>query len=737
MTAAAIYARVSSARQAKDQTIGSQLSALRDHAATSRLEVPEDWVFADDGHSGATLVRPALEALRDLAAQGCLDVVLVYSPDRLARKFAYQALLIEELARCGTRVEFVQGPRGDSPEDQLLIQFQGMFAEYEKAQLMERYRRGKAWRAKSGSVNVLSGAPFGYRYVRKTPGSGAFYEVVEHEAVLVAEMFRRYADDSASIAGLRRWLTDQGVRTRTGKERWDRSVIWGMLRNPAYAGTAVFGKTQAVHEPAGLNRTARLAGRTVPRQIRVQDRPREEWTGIPVPALVDEETFDRVQQRLADNKRFASRNTKVPSLLQGIAACASCGYGYYRTTTTTTAGNKIYYYRCLGSDDYRYQGGRVCQNKPVRADYANQVVWDHVTALLADPALIRAEIGKRLERARTSDPVTRKRGQLEQALAKTSTSINAMITAFSEQLITIDELRSRMPALRARETGLKDQIAALDAQAADRDAYLRLAGDLEGFLTRLRGNAATATVEDRQHVLRAVVQDVLVGPEKITIRHRIPVREPASGGGHHDTTDTEGDMRESSLLRWGRAYSSTRCCHIQRTDMVFSPKVKVSSSFAPSSAPSTARHSGPVVREVLLSAGRVGLFEVRVRGIGAVVQVGHLLTPVGLPDPPALVVAHVPDQAEQREVRRWHGACGQLGGVQPRAFAQQGGPVPVEPVAEHLPLGFVAARRVVLRALGVGCDPGHRGSLCVGASAGAHWPDKVGARSIRQQPQPG
>jgi site-specific DNA recombinase len=551
MTAAAIYARVSSARQAKDETIGSQLAALREHAATSRLDVPEDWVFADEGHSGATLARPRLEALRDLAAQGCLDVVLVYSPDRLARKFAYQALLIEELARCGTRVEFVKGPRGDSPEDQLLIQFQGMFAEYEKAQLAERYRRGKAWRAKAGSVNVLSGAPFGYRYVRKAPESGARYEVVPHEAVLVAEMFRRYADDGAAIADLGRWLTAQGVRTRTGKDRWDRSVIWGMLRNPAYAGTAVFGKTQAVHEPAGLNRTARLAGRTVPRQVRVQDRPREEWTGIPVPALVDEETFDRVQQRLADNKRFASRNTKVPSLMQGLAACASCGYGYYRTSTTTTR-KKIYYYRCLGSDDYRYQGGRVCQNKPVRADYVDKVVWDHVTALLADPALIRAEIDKRIERARTSDPVTRKRGQLEQALAKTTASIASMITALSEQLITIDELRARMPALRAREAGLKDQIAALDAQAADRDAYLKLAGDLEGFLARLRGNAATATTEDRQRVLRALVQDVLVGPEKITIRHRIPVREPSSSGGHHDTTDTEGDMRNSSLLRWGR-----------------------------------------------------------------------------------------------------------------------------------------------------------------------------------------
>ena len=562
MTSAAVYARVSSARQAKDETIGSQLAALREHAAASRLDVPQEWVFADEGHSGATLVRPGLEALRDLAAQGCLDVVLVYSPDRLARKFAYQALLIEELARCGVRVEFVKGPRGDSPEDQLLVQFQGMFAEYEKAQLAERYRRGKAWRAKTGSVNVLSGAPFGYRYVRKTPESGARYEVVPHEAVLVSEMFRRYADEGAAIADLRRWLTDQGVHTRTGKERWDRSVIWGMLRNPAYAGTAVFGKTQAVHEAAGLNRTARLAGRTVPRQVRVEDRPREDWTAIPVPALVDRDTFDRVQQRLEDNKRFAARNTKVPSLLQGLAACASCGYGYYRTSTTTGSGKKIYYYRCLGSDDYRYQGGRVCGNKPVRANYVDAVIWDHVTGLLADPALIRTEIDRRLERARTSDPVTKKRGQLEQALAKTSASIAAMVTAFSEQLITIDELRARMPDLRARETGLKDQIAALDAQAADRDAYLKLAGDLEGFLTRLRGSAAIATVEDRQRVLRAVVQDVLVGPEKLTIRHRIPVREPSSGSGHHETTDTEGDMRESSLLRWGRGARPLRSCPV-------------------------------------------------------------------------------------------------------------------------------------------------------------------------------
>jgi len=558
VTSAAIYARVSSARQKKDQTIGSQTAALRAHAGQLGAELPEEWVFEDEGHSGATLVRPALERLRDLVAGVGVDVVLCYSPDRLARKFACQALLTGEFARAGTKVEFIKGPRGDSPEDQLMVQFQGMFAEYEKAQLMERYRRGKAYRARSGSVNVLGGAPFGYRYLRKSPEAGAGYEIAEHEAVLVAEMFRRYADDGASIADLARWLTSENVPTCTGKARWDRSVIWGMLRNPAYAGTAVFGKTMVLQESPGLNRRARLEGRTTPRASKTVDRPREEWIEIPVPAIVTAETFQRAARRLADNKRYAARNTRVPSLLQGLAACSACGYGYYRTSTRTT-NKKIYYYRCLGSDDYRYEGGRVCGNKPVRADYPGTVVWDHITGLLADPSLIRAEIGKRLEMARTADPVTRQRERLELESARTRAAITAMIEAFSEQLITIDELRSRMPGLRARDASLHSQLDAIDAQLADRQAYLKLADDLEGFLIQLRDKTRAATVEERQRVLRLLVKDVLIGPEKVTIRHRIPIRERTSRSDQeHDAADTEGDQRASCPLRWGRDHSALR-----------------------------------------------------------------------------------------------------------------------------------------------------------------------------------
>jgi len=565
MTSTAIYARVSSARQKKDETIASQTAALRAHAEQLGLDVPDDWVFEDEGHSGATLVRPALERLRDLVASIGIDVVLCYSPDRLARKFAYQALLIEEFTRAGTRVEFIKGPRGDTPEDQLLVQFQGMFAEYEKAQIMERYRRGKTHRAQTGSINVLGGAPFGYRYVAKSAHVGAAYEIIEHEAALVAELFGRYADDGASIAELARWLTDARVPTRTGKHRWDRSVVWGMLRNPAYAGRAVFGKTMVVHESPGLNRVARLQGRSTPRASKTVDRPREQAIEIPVPAIVSEETFARAAQRLADNKRFASRNSKVPSLLQGLAACSSCGYGYYRTSTRTT-NKKIYYYRCLGSDDYRYEAGRVCANKPVRADYLDTVVWDHITGLLADPQLIRTEIDKRLDTARHSDPAVRERQRLQTALAQASATITRMIQAFGEDLITIDELRGRMPDLRARETNLRNQIQALDNQLADRQAYLKLATDLESFLAQLHTNAETSTVEERQRVLRLLVKDVLVGPEKITIRHRIPIRERVNTD-HHDTdsadsapsSDTEGDHPEHCPLRWGRGRRPLRC----------------------------------------------------------------------------------------------------------------------------------------------------------------------------------
>jgi site-specific DNA recombinase len=525
MPTAAIYARVSSARQKQEQTIQSQTAVLLAHAAEQGLEVPAEWVFEDEGYSGATLVRPALERLRDLVCQVPVEVVLCYAPDRLARKYAYQALLVEELARAGTEVCFLNGPTGDRPEDLLLVQFQGMIAEYEKAQIIERTRRGKAHRAKAGMVNVLSGAPYGYRYVRKTDHTEARYEPVEPQASIVRELFRRYVAEHASIADLARWLSDQQIPTRTSKARWDRSTVWGMLRNPAYAGRAAFAKTMRTDQPARLTRPARLQGRSSSRNPLIAARPHTDWVQIAVPAIVSEEVFQLAARRLADNQRFAARNTKVPSLLQGLAACEGCGYAYYRTSTRTST-RTLYYYRCLGSDDYRYPGGRVCANLPVRADYLDQVAWDHVTRLLADPTLVRGELDRRLAELQAANPATATKARLEREQARTATAISRLLEAYQEQLLSLDELRARMPALRAKQHTLHTQLDTLDAQLIDQAAYLKLAENLEGFLGRLRDKATTASVTERQRVLRLLVKEVLIGPDRVVIRHRIPVTSP-------------------------------------------------------------------------------------------------------------------------------------------------------------------------------------------------------------------
>src|SRR5262247_2893806 len=195
----AIYARVSSDRQKENHTIASQTAALIEYAQKNGYRVPPEWVFQDEGYSGAVLVRPGLERLRDLAAEGQIAAVLVYSPDRLSRKYAYQVLLSEELSRCGVELVFLKAPSGATPEDQLLLQFQGMIAEYERAQIAERSRRGKRHRAREGSINVLSGAPYGYRYVRKSDTSAAYYEVIDSEAAVVRRVYEMYTQQGLSI----------------------------------------------------------------------------------------------------------------------------------------------------------------------------------------------------------------------------------------------------------------------------------------------------------------------------------------------------------------------------------------------------------------------------------------------------------------------------------------------------------------------------------------------------------
>ena len=244
MKIAAIYARVSGERQRNDNTIASQTEALIAYAEEHDYSVAPDMIIEDDGYTGAVLERPGLERVRDLAAEGRVDTVLVHAPDRLSRRYAYQVLIIEELARQGVETVFLRAPSMETPEDHLLVQFQGMIAEYERAQILERSRRGKRHRARRGEIAVLGGAPYGYRYHKKTPDIDAFYEIVEPQASVVREVYRYYTRDHMSIGAITCRLNERAVPTSTGRSRWERSTVWAMLRNPAYKGKACFGKTR-------------------------------------------------------------------------------------------------------------------------------------------------------------------------------------------------------------------------------------------------------------------------------------------------------------------------------------------------------------------------------------------------------------------------------------------------------------------------------------------------------------
>jgi len=186
----AFYARVSSDAQAREHTIDSQIAALKERIAADDHTLEPEHGYVDDGYSGTHLQRPELEKLRDAIATGCIDRVYVHAPDRLARSYVNQVLLMEEFRRAGVEVEFINRQIGKTPEDQLLLQIEGVIAEYERAKLLERVRRGRRHAARSGLVSALTAAPYGYRYVRRDQGDGvARFEVVEDKARVVRLIF--------------------------------------------------------------------------------------------------------------------------------------------------------------------------------------------------------------------------------------------------------------------------------------------------------------------------------------------------------------------------------------------------------------------------------------------------------------------------------------------------------------------------------------------------------------------
>jgi site-specific DNA recombinase len=406
--------------------------------------------------------------------------------------------------------------------------------------------------AQQGGVNVLSGAPFGYRYVGKSDTSVAFYEVIEAEAKVVRMVFEIYTQQRLSINAIARLLNERQIATRTGRGRWERSTVWGMLRNPAYRGTACYGKTEQ-RPRQRVTRPLRQRKALPSREVGGHERPRAEWIEIAVPALVSEKMFALAQEQLEKNKHHSPRRTIEPTLLQGILVCEQCGYGLYRTSTHTSK-HKLNYYRCLGSDGYRRLKGPLCTNRPIRQDYLDQFVWSEIIRLLDDPGLIQAEINRRREAARNADPLRKREEELRREQVRVEKSGERLVTAYQEGLVTLPQLRRRMPALQKQTQAVEAELESLKMAAIDEAKYLQLAESLAGFRSKLRVRAEALDIAVRQQILRLLVKEVLVGADTITLRHSLPIPQsgPGSNGSQVPPSSVTGSRPNPGyLLRSG------------------------------------------------------------------------------------------------------------------------------------------------------------------------------------------
>jgi site-specific DNA recombinase len=540
MKTVALYARVSSEKQAQQDTVASQVAALQERAqADGQVVLPSD-IYIDEGYSGATLARPGLERLRDRVAEGGLDVIYVHNPDRLARRYVYQVLLLEEFARCGVQVIFLQGTTGQSAEDELLVQVQGMIAEYERAKIMERYRRGKLHKAQRGFPNPLSGAPYGYIYNRKTDHAPASYHVLLHESKVVRSVFQWYVEEQASLGEIARRLSEQKVPTRTGKTHWDRTTVWGMLQNPAYMGQAAYGKTEAV-ERGKLLRPIRSRN-AVPRRPKstYRDKPRSEWLFIPVPAIITKEMFDAAQEQLQRNIKLAKRNNRGERyLLQGLTVCAKCRYAYYGkmlSRSSPKGKNRYAYYRCTGTDGYRFDGGPLCTNQQVRADQLDEYVWESVQQLLQDPAQVLEEWTRRGAEDGTVADLRAQRGDAQRLLTAQEQTLRRLGDAYEAGALDLDDLTVRSERVRAQIAQARQEVERVDKALVQTSELKEIVGRVTDFAERVRSGLEKMDWNQRRQLIRTLVARVEIDEEGATVVYRVP----ASGNGPSEPPSLDG-----------------------------------------------------------------------------------------------------------------------------------------------------------------------------------------------------
>ncbi len=526
----AVYARVSTQRQAQIQSIEPQIERLQAHVQRQGWTLAPQDIYRDDGYSGATLRRPGLERLRDRAAGAHLDRILVSAPDRLARNYVHQVLLVEELQRHGAEVEFLDRPMSQDPHDRLLLQIRGAVAEYERRLIADRMRRGRLRKLQSGTLLPWTQPPYGYRLDPDRPRDPAGVRVDESEAAVVRNLFVWFVEEGLTLVGLVGRLRELGIPSPQGHEYWPRTTLRGLLTNPTYTGQVLANRTcsQAAHkrrsplQPVGHRASST---RTDP----------EQWIPVAqVPALVSEEQFALAQAQLRRNRERARRNAKEGRyLLRALVSCGHCR----RSCIGRRASPRYTYYLCrIQAQAQMLVGGEQCRARHIPAPQLDALVWQDLCTVLQHPeaiaqAMARAKSGcwqpQELQARRTN--LRRGRGALRQQMER-------LTEAYLAAALGLEEYRRRRSDLELRLCSLERQEELLSAEAEQRDELAQLAAYAEDFCRRIGEGLEQAGFTRKRELIELLIDRVVVTEDLVEIRYVIP-------------THPSGEQQRFCLLR--------------------------------------------------------------------------------------------------------------------------------------------------------------------------------------------
>ena len=504
MKQVALYARVSSKQQAEARTIASQIAAIEAYAAAHEMAIPGAYRFVDDGVSGSVLHRPGLDRLRDHAAERRFDLVLCLSPDRLARKLSVQFVILHELERWGVEVRFLNQPElPNSAEAQFWQHMRGAIAEFDRMLLQDRMWRGRRYRLQQGQ-SVPHQAPYGYRYQPAQGHEPSRWVVMPEQARIVQEVFSWYAEGDVPLAGLAAWLNERQIPGPGGKT-WYPSTLRRLLKQPAYKGTAYYGRTEADYTVIGQ---PRKQGRGVLTHPRYKVRPVDEWIAVAVPPLVSETVWEAVQERLQMNAHFAARNSQHPYLFRSLLVCDRCGY----TLQARRSPSGAVTYRCT-------HGGKHCppdvepHRCVVREQELQEALWPHLETLLLEPErLTRAWEALFPPSATDSEQAVWKRRQ-----ATLQSRRQRLLAAYAEGLYTLEELRVALNPILLELEKLEAQLQTTTPSA--------VTPDLERFQEAIQQALQTAAFQTQQDVIRLLIKRIVVSDDAFTVELLVPLTD--------------------------------------------------------------------------------------------------------------------------------------------------------------------------------------------------------------------